>query len=134
MTGDLDFVNLPLSVDFSKMETIGGRSFYRDLRPDYHDADYDLIARNIIVQMLERKPLVPTVMIVTHNDNDFTNSEDRVAYNMHRSLSSIFKACHEEGYTPVGATIETICTMVRERSNPTHPEFIKGHASIQAGR
>lgn len=134
MPGDLDFVNLPLSVDTSHMEMVKGRSFYRDLRPDYLEADYDSIANNMVRQLRERQPAVPILMVVTHNDNDFTCPDDRVRRNLERSLSAIQNACDRADVTAQGATVESVCDLVRERIDRVKPDFVLGHASIQAGK
>jgi peptidoglycan/xylan/chitin deacetylase (PgdA/CDA1 family) len=134
MEGNLDFVNLPLTVDVSSIATVNGRSFSRDLRPDYLEADYDEIAGNIVAQLQERNPVVPVMMVVTHNDNDFTNPQDRVCGNYHRSLQAVINACKKAGIEPVGATVESLCDLVREKIPRAAPEFVIGHASIQAGQ
>ena len=133
MEGDVDFVNLPLSVDFSQLATANGRSFYRDLRPDYLKADYPEIARNIIAQIKERNPAVPILMVVTHNDNDFTNPEDRVSRNYTTVLEAIRTACAQAGVEAVGATVESVCEAVRQAIPREKPDFVIGHASLQAG-
>lgn len=97
-------------------------------------ADYVRIARNVVAQLQERKPLVPTMMVVTHNDHDFTDPTDRVNRNYGKVLSAIVQACEEAGLEPVGAAIETICGLYRSRRPPAAPQFVIGHASIQSGQ
>jgi hypothetical protein len=134
MPGDLDFVNLPLTVDTSTQVTSNGRSFYRDLRPDYLKADYDQIARNIVGQLKARDPAVPIIMVVTHNDNDFTDPQDRINGNYRRVLRAIQNACEAAEVEPVGATVETVCDAVRKKIPRENADFVIGHASIQAGQ
>ena len=112
LPGDMDFVNMPLSVDFSEMQEVNGRRFGRDLRPDYQSADYAAIAGNIVDQIIERKPVVPVVNILTHNDNDFTNPSDRVRQNLLRAFDAIEQACTRRGLKLVGATIENVVDRV----------------------
>ncbi len=133
MPGHLDFVNLPLSVDLSQPEERDGRSFYRDLRPDYQQADYPTIARNLIAQLRARQPAVPTLVVVTHNDNDFSNPDDRVSRNFEEVLNAIATACREEGIEPVGATVESVAQEVRRVIPREQPQFVIGHAALQAG-
>lgn len=134
MPGTLDFVNLPLTVDTSVLVESNGRSFYRDLRPDYLEADYDRIARNIVDQLKTRAPAVPIMMVVTHNDNDFTDPQNRINGNYRRVLRAIRNACEAAGVEPVGATVETVGELVREKIPRETPDFVIGHASIQAGQ
>src|SRR5690606_16177301 len=73
LSGSLPFANIPLTHDYSKLEDLNGRRFHRDMRPDYHDADYHLIANNIVEQLIERRPAVPIIHMDTHNDHDYTD-------------------------------------------------------------
>ncbi|MBK9605212.1 MAG: polysaccharide deacetylase family protein [Betaproteobacteria bacterium] len=110
--GDMDFVNMPLSVDFSEMQEVNGRRFGRDLRPDYQSADYTAIARNIVEQVMGRDPAVPIVNLLTHNDNDFTRPSDRVRQNLLRAFDAIEQAGAERGLKIKGATIENVVDLV----------------------
>jgi hypothetical protein len=132
LPGDLDFVNLPLSVDLSRLEERNGRHFHWDLRPDYLSADYPTIARNMVGQLQERRPAVPVLMLVTHNDHDYLDETDRVCRNYRASLAAMAQACEEAGLQAVGSTVETVCRLVRERVPPDR-SFVLGHASLQTG-
>jgi peptidoglycan/xylan/chitin deacetylase (PgdA/CDA1 family) len=110
--GDLPFANMPLSVDFSTMVDTGGRRFGRDLRPDYQEADYETIATNIVAQVLERRPAVPVINLVTHNDNDYGDPNDRVCRHFRRVLDAIEGACARRGVTPRGATMAEVADLV----------------------
>lgn len=134
MEGDLDFVNLPLTVDFSNLETVNDRSFYRDLRPDYMQADYPKIAANIVRQIRERRPSIPMLMVVTHNDHRFDDPDDRVGRNYAVVLESIAQACKEQDIEPVGSTVSEVCELYRSSVELRPPDFVIGHASIQAGQ
>jgi hypothetical protein len=112
--GDLDFVNVPLSVDVSGVEDRGGRKFHWDLRPDWQVADYHRIARNIVAQVQDRDPRVPVVHMVTHNDNDYSDDDDRVCRNFEAVLTEIGAAIREAGAEPVGATFADIVELVRQ--------------------
>lgn len=110
--GDLDFVNIPLSVDVSGLEDRGGRRFHWDLRPDWVQADYRSIARNIVAQVLQRNPAVPVVHVVTHNDNDYSDDADRVCRNFETVLDEIGAAIREAGAQAVGATFADVARLV----------------------
>lgn len=112
--GTLPFANIPLTHDYSNIVELNGRLFHRDLRPDYTDANYNLIANNIVEQLIERNPLVPVIHMVTHNDHDYTNPQDRVRRNYDTVLREIDQACRSRGIEPVGATIEQLANMVLE--------------------
>lgn len=112
--GDLDFVNIPLSVDISGLEDRNGRQFHWDLRPDWQSADYSRIARNIVSQVRARAPRVPVVHMVTHNDNDYGDDNDRVCRNFESVLAEIGAAIREAGAEPVGATFADVVAMVRD--------------------
>jgi peptidoglycan/xylan/chitin deacetylase (PgdA/CDA1 family) len=133
MEGNLDFINVPLTVDASRLEQRGPHAFYRDLRPDYLEADYLQTARNIVKQLIDRKPIAPIIMVVTHNDNDFTDPQDRVCRNYHTVLQAITQACAEADVEPVGVNLEFICDLVRQQTQPDGPTFVIGHDSVQAG-
>lgn len=112
LRGTLPFGNIPLTHDYSKLEDVNGRRFHRDLRPDYQDANYHLIANNIVEQIVQRSPAVPVIHMVTHNDHDYTDPEDRVRKNYDVVLKEIDQACRRRGIEPVGATIQELAGMV----------------------
>lgn len=132
LPGDLNFVNIPLSVDLSRVETRGNRQFCWDLRPDWHKADYALIARNIVAQTLERAPAVPVIQMVTHNDNDYTDPEDRVCRNFRAALDAIMRACAEHGVRARGATFADVCTAV-SAAGDTGRGFVFADPMMQTG-
>jgi hypothetical protein len=112
LAGDMDLVNMPSSVDFSTVIEKHGCWYHWDLRPDFPEADYESIARNIVRQVKERNPAVPCINQVTHNDRDFTDPNERNRIHYIRTLDAIRAACREEGLEPVGVTLADICDMV----------------------
>ena len=132
LPGNLPFVNLPLSVDASGVRASDGSQQLWDLRPDYKEADYNRIATNIVTQIKARNPAVPMIMLVSHNDNDYTDPNDRVARNLRRSLDAVVQACRQAGFEPKGATIASVCAKVLALPAP-RDEWVIGRASIQAG-
>ncbi|MEK9723180.1 MAG: hypothetical protein VW405_06810 [Rhodospirillaceae bacterium] len=130
LVGDLEFANMPVSVDFSSRTVTIGSDFRKidpdspeaagantvsshwDLRPDWRDADYPKIANNIIDQLIARNPSIPTLNMITHNDNDHTDPNDRVCGNLIKSLGAITECCKARGIEPVGTTLDKICDMV----------------------
>lgn len=120
--GDLEFVEMPVSVDFSTLVERNGWWLHWDLRPDF-DLDHRRIAANIVNQVKARDPSVPVINMVTHNDHDFTDPNDRVCRNFRAVLEGIADACDAAGLRPVGTTLDRICDMVLEQPI-IHKEFM----------
>ena len=129
LVGDLPFGNMPVSVDFSgtivtqgtKFKTVEGSAGLLDqntvtnqwdMRPDFQNADYHRIARNIISQIKSRKASIPVISTITHNDNDFTDPNNRVCKNLKTSLKEMHAAIREAGARPVPATLAQIVDLV----------------------
>ena len=72
------------------------------------------IARNIAAQLLERSPQVPVIHMGTHNDNDYSDDNDRVCRNFETMLDEIDLACREAGPGPVGATFADVVAMIHD--------------------
>jgi len=102
LEGDLEFANIPLTQDFSKLEELKGRRFYRDLRPDYDDVDHRLLVRNVVRQLAARNPAVPVIHFDTHNDNDYTDPANRVRRNYETILRAISEECANARLHAVG--------------------------------
>jgi len=122
LAGSLDFANMPVSVDLSGIIEKDGKTFHWDLRPDFAVADYQGIARNILTQVLSRKPLVPVINMITHNDHDYTDDDERNTRHFETVLRAITDACEAEKLEPVGTTIEKICDLVLA-APPAEPGF-----------
>jgi hypothetical protein len=132
LPGDLDFVNIPLSVDVSGLEDRGGRRFHWDLRPDWENADYRSIADNIVGQLISRAPAVPVIQMVTHNDNDYSDDADRVCRNYETVLAEITRACRAVGAEPVGATFADIVAMLQAGA-PAARSFVFADKTMLTG-
>ena len=83
-----------------------------DMRPDWPEADYGRIAANIVSQVRQRGATIPVINSITHNDNDYTDPDDRVCRNFVRSMQAMTDAARAAGMEPVGSTIDTIADMV----------------------
>ena len=112
LEGDLPFANMPLTCDNSKLEKKGEHYFYRDLRPDYEEVDYNVLVTNVVNQLKQRKPAIPVINLVTHNENDYNDYANRVCKNYITVLNEITKVCKSEGLEVEGTTIDKICDMV----------------------
>jgi hypothetical protein len=133
LPGELDFVNIPLSVDVSTLEDLGGRKFYWDLRPDWVRADYRGIARNILGQVHARAPEVPVIHMVTHNDNDYGDDDDRVCRNFETVLEEVCRACAEAGVEPVGSTFAEVVGLIRG-GRQRERQFVFADGSMLSGQ
>lgn len=114
LAGDLNFVNMPLSTDFSlSLKGRKGRKLHPDLRPDIdwlaqYNLTYDEIAENIVTQIIQRAPTVPVINLVSHNHFDYCDPKDPAFQRFHDSLKALKKACNAKGLKPVGATIADV--------------------------
>lgn len=112
--GDLDFVNMPLAVDFSRsLRARNGWSIHPDLRPDidWHNQyglTYADIAKSLVSQVIERAPRVPTMSLVSHNHFDFGDEGDPARVRFEQALNALREACDTAGVRMVGATLEQV--------------------------
>lgn len=109
--GNLEFANVPLSVDFSALLTARtGRKMHPDLRPDTdwpgkYGISYKTIATNIVTQVKERAPEVPVIVIVTHNHYEYCDDSDPVTQRLRASVDAVCAACAVANVRPVGETL-----------------------------
>lgn len=112
--GDLEFANVPLSADFSKLlDGPAGRKMYADFRPDVdwpgqYDVSYRTIARNIVEQVRDRRPAVPALCTITHNHYAYRNTLDPVYRRLRVMLDEIMGACKAANIKTVGATLQQV--------------------------
>lgn len=112
--GDLEFANMPLSADFSKiLDGPAGRSMYADLRPDVdwpgqYGVNYRTIAMNIVEQVSYRAPAIPTLCAITHNHYNYRNISDPVYRRLRLMLDEIMSACEGAGIEAEGATLQHV--------------------------
>lgn len=118
LVGPLDFVNVPVSTDFSTLlEGRLGRRLHPDLRPDIdwetqYGVSYPTIARNLVEQLMERNPAVPTICFITHNHYDFEDSQDPATRRLRQSLEALQQACAAAGVAAKPATIDSVADAV----------------------
>jgi len=112
--GDLDFVNMPQSMDYSKLLTGRiGRRMYADLRPDIdwpgqYGVEWSTIAQNLVSQLIERNPAVPVMGVVTHNHYEYFDVNEPAAQRLRAMLTESVKACEAKGVKAVGRTLSDI--------------------------
>ena len=116
--GTLDFVNVPVSTDFSTLlEGRLGRRLHPDLRPDIDwEAEYGVtypeIARNLVRQIMERKPTVPAICFISHNHYDYCDEKDPATIRLRQSLEALRQACDEADIHAKPATIHDVVDAV----------------------
>ena len=124
--GNLEFANVPVSVDFSSTVTgAKGRTMHPDLRPDTdwpgkHGLSYQTIATNIVAQTVARAPQVPVIVIISHNHYEYSDDGNAVTRRLVASLDAVCAACKAVGVKPVGKTLAQVVDAVL--SLPAVPE------------
>ena len=63
-------------------------------------------------RLRERGATIPVINGITHNDNDFTDPEDRVCRNFVRAMQAMRDAAGASRMEPAGGTIETVADLV----------------------
>jgi hypothetical protein len=124
---------MPVSVDFSRSlpAKVGGR-FHPDLRPDIDwqrgfGLSYADIATAIVAQIVARRPAVPVLNLLTHNQFDYADPADPARVRLHESLDAIVAACEACGVEPVGATVGEVTAAVRAGEAPAQPFVCEGN-------
>lgn len=116
--GTLDFANMPLSADFSRLlEGRIGRRMHPDFRPDtdwltQYGVTAESIATNIVSQVVERASAVPVINFISHNQYDYQDDADAACQRYRRLLDALCAACEKAGVRPVGATLAEIVDRV----------------------
>jgi hypothetical protein len=130
--GALDFANMPLSADFSKLLAgPSGRSMYADFRPDVdwpgqYGVSYRTIARNILAQVCERAPAVPVLNSITHNQYAYREPGDAVCCRLRQMLEEMMAACHAAGLRAVGTTLREVVDAVLAHPPVREPFVCEG--------
>lgn len=111
-TGDMEFADIPLSVDFSSPSRKKGFFCYEDLRPSGRKSSVETILSNIVGRIAEDSPDIPVIQIITHNDQPFDNSDHESRKRLDSALAEMESICARSGFTPESATIADITDMV----------------------
>ena len=139
--GALDFANMPLSADFSKLLAgPAGRNMFADFRPDVdwpgqYGVSYRTIATNIVRQVVERAPRVPVLKAITHNHYTYSNAADPVYGRLRVMLDEMLAACHAAGLRVVGTTLKDVADAVLAQPPVLEPFVCEGAIfDLAAGR
>ena len=137
--GDLNFANMPLSADFSRVLTgPANRSMYADFRPDVdwlgqYQVSYRTIAANIVMQVRERAPTVPVLSTITHNHYAYRDADDAVTVRLRTMLSEMMTACQAAGLEARGATLREVADDVLAHAAAPEPFVCEGAIFDLAG-
>jgi hypothetical protein len=130
--GDLNFANMPLSADFSRLLSgPAGRSMYADFRPDVdwpgqYGVSYRTIATNIVSQVRERAPAVPVLSTITHNHYAYRDTRDPVYQRLRTMLDEMMTACHAAGVKAIGSTLKDVTDDVLAHPVASEPFVCEG--------
>lgn len=130
--GDLDFVNVPLSMDFSQLLAGRiGRRMYADLRPDtdwpaQYGVAWDTIARNILAQITERDPAVPVVTVITHNHYDYFSPNDPATQRLTLMLDALQSTAKAANIRLVGTTLDRVVDKILASPPVAEPFVCEG--------
>jgi hypothetical protein len=110
--GEMDFIDIPLSVDFSGPVSRGGYFCYQDLRPSARRTSAEDTLLHIIEQIKNDKPEVPVIQVITHNDQPFNDPDHESRRRLETVLRSIGPLCERCGLEAVDSSIEKVCSHV----------------------
>ena len=123
LEGDLNFVDIPLSVDRSKLVSHPlGFKHYFDLRPgDVYTAenvierDHKQILSNIVSQIAADDPILKTIVVDVHNDREFKDVAKTPARQLREVLDNIEPELNKFGLKPVDATYDKAIELFQSR-------------------
>ncbi|MDD5596804.1 MAG: polysaccharide deacetylase family protein [Victivallaceae bacterium] len=125
--GNLPFVEIPLTVDFSRPLRLNHQGYhhYFDLRPGEKiyagntiiQKDFQLILENIAKQLVKNDPMLKTIVIDTHNDLEYLDRETESARHLHILLEHIDPVLKKYGLEPLDATMDKAIERFLEKDN-----------------
>jgi len=112
VAGTSSFIEVPVSVDYQRPVQTGAAGEQGYEWP-YVPASYD--HREVVEHVLERThadaPEYGTLVLDTHNDQDYLDPAHFATVNLRLILDSVFSLCEGMDMQPVGATLETMCDL-----------------------
>jgi hypothetical protein len=70
------------------------------------------VVEHIVQRVASENASFGTIVLDTHNDQDYPDPEHHASANLELILSAIRTACEEMSLRPVGATLESMCRLV----------------------
>ena len=117
--GDLDFVDIPLSVDFETPMCVRGVRYCQDLRPTARDVSTELVLEHIVARLARVKPQVPVVHLIAHNDQPFKDPSHESCRRLETVLKRVGPLCEKHGLRAAGATVaEVVEAVLRQPVSP----------------
>lgn len=111
--GRTSFVEVPISVDYQR-PVQSGAAGEQGYEWPYVPAPYN--HREVVEHVLERTradaPEFGTLILDTHNDQDYLDATHFATVNLRLILDSAFSLCEGMDLQPVGATLETMCDLL----------------------
>lgn len=124
VAGNLPFANVPLSVDVHAVVQARGLTYFRDLRPNAREVPVGETVRGILAGLAERRPPVPVVHFVTHNDQPFDDPTSEACRRLTEVLATVEPCCREFGWTAVGSTVADVCEQVLALPPAPPPQWL----------
>jgi hypothetical protein len=130
--GELPFINMPLSADFSRLlEGKVGRKMHPDFRPDVdwlsmYGVTAESIAQNIVRQVVERNPPVPVVNFISHNQYRYRTPGDATRLRFEGLLDALCAACDQAQVRLVGATLSQVVAQMKTMAPVLDPLVLEG--------
>jgi hypothetical protein len=120
LRGTSDFVEVPISADYQRPVAVGaaGEQGYEWL---YTPAPYahEQVVKDLVARAQADAPDLFPIVLDTHNDQDYFDSECVAHQNLDLILETIEQESAKAGLEPIGATVETVCELVRNGATNT---------------
>jgi peptidoglycan/xylan/chitin deacetylase (PgdA/CDA1 family) len=112
--GDSDFVEVPVSVDLERPVQAGtvGEQVYEWPYVPARIYNHREIIRDILERFQLESPRYGTIVMDTHNDQEYADPEHPSSVNLALILDSIGLFCAQQGLRPVSATLENLCDLI----------------------
>jgi peptidoglycan/xylan/chitin deacetylase (PgdA/CDA1 family) len=112
--GDSDFVEVPVSVDLARPVQAGtvGEPVYEWPYIPAHIYDHREVIRDILERFRSDTPRCGTIVMDTHNDQDYADPKHPSSVNLALILAAISSLCAQQGMRPVSTTVEHLCDLV----------------------
>lgn len=111
--GNSNFAEVPIAVDYQqplKMGAAGEKGYAWPYIPaNYRHPD---VIRGILERIRRDEPPIATIVLDTHNDQDYSDPAHPAKRNLELILDSVESLCAELGMPFKGATLEQICDLV----------------------
>jgi len=114
LEGSSEFVEIPVSVDFQRPVQVGAAKEQGYEWPYIPARAYDHkgVIRDILERFRSDSPHYGTIVMDTHNDQDYSNPEHPSSLNLELIFNSIMSLCAEMCMRPIGCTVETLCDLI----------------------